>query len=75
MVDLPNKKLKFVQSENGLFIYKPKYKANNKSLVGPSIAGVNCSNGKIAGVSCNNGKISGVGSNYKDKSDNNKEKI
>ena len=65
VVDLPNKKLKFMQSNNGLFIYKPNYKTNNKSLVDHS----------IAGVSCNNGKIAGVSSNLIDKSDNNKEKI
>ena len=42
VVDLPNKKLKFMQSNNGLFIYKPNYKTNNKSLVDHSIAGVSC---------------------------------
>ena len=75
VVDLPNKKLKFMQSSNGLFIYKPKYNTNNKSLANHSIAGVNCNNDKITGVSCNNGKIAGVGRNYIDKGRNNKEKI
>jgi hypothetical protein len=73
VVHLPNKKLRFMQSDNGIYIYKPNYTTNNTSLGNGSIAGVdynngkiagvNCNNNKIAGVDCNNGKIAGVGNN------------
>jgi hypothetical protein len=72
VVDLPNKKLKFMQSSNGLFIYKPNYKTNNNSLASGSIAGVSSKNGKIAGVD-NTNEL--VGNNYNDKSHNNNEII
>ena len=72
MVDLPNKKLKFMQSSDGLFIYKPNYKKNNNALASGSIAGVSSKNGKIAGVDNNNNL---VGNNYNDKSHNNNDTI
>ena len=72
VVDLPDKKLKFMQSSNGLFIYKPNYKTNNKSLANRSIAGVSSKNGKIAGVDNNKNLL---GNNSNDKSHNNNDTI